>query len=288
MMSALLIAGTVAVLAGLGAIAYGIPVKEFSFGNTMVLAGTITVCTGLLLFGLSAVLGELKMMSHRLRLRLSPDGSPKALQLPGSDRDTDEQVDLAAAPPMEDLWREGGTPRGRGGRTVERPMLPEPEPEPEPIAPESNKPRRNLFFEAAARRQRERAEKRPAESGLPDFRAPPLSEPAESADEPAPPASPPSFEEAWPKPERARAPEPALPPLPPLPRRPARAAPAFSESLVPSRPPEPAAVTVIKSGVVDGMAYSLYSDGSIEAQMPEGMMRFASIDELRTHLDQRS
>ena len=48
-----------------------------------------------------------------------------------------------------------------------------------------------------------------------------------------------------------------------------------------------AAVTVLKSGVVDGMAYSLYSDGSIEAQMPEGMMRFASIDELRAHLDQR-
>jgi hypothetical protein len=47
-------------------------------------------------------------------------------------------------------------------------------------------------------------------------------------------------------------------------------------------------VTVLKSGVVDGMAYSLYSDGSIEAQMPEGLMRFTSIDELRAHLDQRS
>ena len=47
------------------------------------------------------------------------------------------------------------------------------------------------------------------------------------------------------------------------------------------------AVTILKSGIVDGMAYSLYSDGSIEAQMPEGMMRFASIDELRAHLDQR-
>jgi hypothetical protein len=46
-------------------------------------------------------------------------------------------------------------------------------------------------------------------------------------------------------------------------------------------------VTVLRSGMVDGMAYSLYSDGSIEAQMPEGMMRFASIDELRSHLDQR-
>ena len=39
-------------------------------------------------------------------------------------------------------------------------------------------------------------------------------------------------------------------------------------------------VTVLKSGVVDGMAYSLYSDGSIDAQTPAGMMRFASIDDV--------
>ena len=46
-------------------------------------------------------------------------------------------------------------------------------------------------------------------------------------------------------------------------------------------------VTVVKSGVVDTMAYSLYSDGSIEAQLPEGTVRFESIEELRAHLDQR-
>ena len=55
----------------------------------------------------------------------------------------------------------------------------------------------------------------------------------------------------------------------------------------PAQPEDQPEVTVLKSGIVDGMAYSLYSDGSIEAQMPEGMMRFASIDELRAHLDQR-
>ena len=60
------------------------------------------------------------------------------------------------------------------------------------------------------------------------------------------------------------------------------------EHYPPAPPEEQPPVTVLKSGVVDGMAYSLYSDGSIEAQMPEGMMRFASIDELRSHLDQRS
>ena len=68
----------------------------------------------------------------------------------------------------------------------------------------------------------------------------------------------------------------------------ARAPSTFNEAggNIPGREEAPQ-VTVLKSGVVDGMAYSLYSDGSIEAQMPEGMMRFASIDELRAHLDQR-
>jgi hypothetical protein len=51
------------------------------------------------------------------------------------------------------------------------------------------------------------------------------------------------------------------------------------------RPPrEPQAVTVLKSGVIEGMAYTLYSDGSIEADLPQGMARFVSIDALRRHL----
>ena len=50
----------------------------------------------------------------------------------------------------------------------------------------------------------------------------------------------------------------------------------------------PDGVSVIKSGVVDGMAYTLYSDGSIEAQLPgEGPIRFASLDALRTYVEQR-
>ena len=47
-----------------------------------------------------------------------------------------------------------------------------------------------------------------------------------------------------------------------------------------------AAVSVLKSGVVNGMPYTLYSDGSIEAQLPEGTMRFGSIAELRSHIEQ--
>jgi hypothetical protein len=45
-------------------------------------------------------------------------------------------------------------------------------------------------------------------------------------------------------------------------------------------------VSVLRSGVVDGMTYALYSDRSIEAQLPEGILRFGSIAELRNYLGQ--
>jgi hypothetical protein len=277
MMSAMLIAGAVAVLAGLGAVALGIPVKEFSFGNTMILSGTIGVCTGLILLGLSAVLGELKVIAHRLRLQVAGEPSSKALDLPG-ENEPRRGTDVTAAPPLDDLLVGGGPTRGRG-RQLELPPLPEPEREPPPLTERepAPRPKRNLLFESSLRRERERAEKRGADPLAAEFRSPQLGETASAESiQPSP------FEDSWPKPERMRPSEP-----PPL-RRPARAAPAFTE---PEPPPlrgnETPDVTVVKSGVVDGMAYSLYSDGSIEAQMPEGMMRFNSIAELRTHLDQR-
>jgi hypothetical protein len=52
--------------------------------------------------------------------------------------------------------------------------------------------------------------------------------------------------------------------------------------------PEPTRTAILKSGVVDGMAYTLYVDGSIEAQLPQGTVRFASITELRAHIENNS
>jgi hypothetical protein len=114
------------------------------------------------------------------------------------------------------------------------------------------------------------------------------------------------FDAYWPKKQRAvpgappaRAVQPATsaaPPPPPvlLPVEPALPAEPtqfqFREPV-----PEPhseagangsAQVSVLKSGVVDGMAYTLYSDGSIEAQLPQGTLRFGSIAELRNHIEQ--
>jgi hypothetical protein len=52
-------------------------------------------------------------------------------------------------------------------------------------------------------------------------------------------------------------------------------------------PPRPT-VAILKSGVVDGMGYTLYVDGSIEAELPQGTLRFASINELRAHLERKA
>lgn len=57
-------------------------------------------------------------------------------------------------------------------------------------------------------------------------------------------------------------------------------APAVTQA-PPAAPQEP---RILKSGIVGGMAYTLYSDGSIQAELPDGVVRFASLQELRDHV----
>jgi hypothetical protein len=81
--------------------------------------------------------------------------------------------------------------------------------------------------------------------------------------------------------------EPELPPEPTFESPPHEA--AEPAAPIPSSDDEPRrTVEVLKSGVVDGMGYTLYVDGSIEAELPQGTLRFASITELRAHLEKNS
>jgi hypothetical protein len=278
MMIAMLVAGIGCLVAGLLAVGFGIPVNEFSFGNTLILSGTVTACAGLIILSLWVVVRELKSVAERLGSGSVLDGRANALQrtaalartaaaegggaTPNADQAGGDQMPPA---PTSAPWLDEAAARDR--------------PSPPAAEPPPVKPRRNLMFSSTSRRERERAQSRAADPSATEpgpAAAPPLAE----IDE-VPPAT---FDDAWPKSERTRPGD-----VPPQ-RRPARTPTTFSEQaairenpIVEDQPP----VTVLKSGVVDGMAYSLYSDGSIEAQMPEGMMRFASIDELRAHLDQR-
>ena len=280
-MTMLLIAGIAVLAAGLLAVVFGIPVKEFSFGNTLILAGVVAACTGAILLGLAVVVRELQNIARRLgpanpaiagRAKGEPQ-PPAAADQPAPEKpDGAESASKQppSAPPAP--WQEEAGARLRGDGAPDAPP-------PEPAT--ATKPRRNLLFSSSSRKERERA------AGTTDAAAadpaPALPVPPPVPKEPAPA----SFEDAWPQSDRARSD--AL--------RRTRTPSTFAEPNASAPPPEraaptvlseePAPVTVLKSGVVDGMAYSLYSDGSIEAQMPEGMMRFASIDELRSHLDQR-
>ena len=104
------------------------------------------------------------------------------------------------------------------------------------------------------------------------------------------------FDSLWPKAQRG-APEAAAAPVlhvvPPPPAAAQQALEVVPQTAVPQSVPSmqeaaAAAVSILKSGVVEGMAYTLYSDGSIEAQLPGGTLRFGSITELRNHIEQNS
>lgn len=279
MMIGMVVAGIGCLLAGLLAVGLGIPVNEFSFGNTLIVAGTLTACTGLIILSLWVVARELKNIAERLGPGPTRDWKGTALRagtarstadaMPGADQADGEQMAIADAggAPSPTPWLEAAA-RDRPRQESSSPPVSEP----------PAKPRRNLMFSSTSRRERERARLRAADPSAiePD---PAAAGPAEETEQ----VQPANFDDAWPKSERTRSAD----PLPQ--RRAGGSASTFSETPAARQPPteDQPPVTVLKSGVVDGMAYSLYSDGSIEAQMPEGMMRFGSIDELRAHLDHR-
>jgi hypothetical protein len=299
----LFLAGIGLLLAGLVAIGFGIPINEFGFGNTLIVAGTVSACTGMLLIGLWMAVRELKNIARRLGSAGATAGSHAenlSQPAPAVAAPRDQAADNSGFFSREQSGSEkaghvepaapssASSPPPWHGEAAPRERAPDDSPlapaaaEPAPAV----KPKRNLLFSSSSRKERERAQAR--------------TDPSMTAPQPGPAAPPPvpeplerppaSFDDAWPKPERSRS---DVPP----PRRAGRTPSTFAEpdpaAGAERYPPavrneEQAEVTVLKSGVVDGMAYSLYSDGSIEAQMPEGMMRFASIDELRSHLDHRS
>jgi len=297
MTAVLMIGGIGLLLLGVVAISFGIPVKEFSFGHTLILTGTIVACTGMMMLGLLSVIRELRKTTRELLgsslsrgAMLPPEtlhaasesGGPERGELlfsgdqPGSMLSAESE---AQSPAQSALWPDEVAARDRGRSD---PQARE-RSEGAPVV----KPRRNLLFSSTSRRERERAQARMTEPSDPAlgtsdllFAAVPGAGEADV---------PPRSEDAWS--ERGRSGDSARA------RRGGRAPSTFTEPAAgpaeadhdasgspdDNQPP----LTVLKAGVVDGMAYSLYSDGSIEAQMPEGMMRFASIGELRAHLDQR-
>ena len=66
-MSVLLyVVGAVAIMAGAVMVGFGVPINEFSFGNTLIASGVTAFMGGLVILGLGAVVGQLHRVVEAL------------------------------------------------------------------------------------------------------------------------------------------------------------------------------------------------------------------------------
>jgi hypothetical protein len=302
----LIVVGALVAAAGVGMIGYGIPINEFSFGNTLIVAGTTAVVGGIIVVAIGVAVGHLQRLAEMLVARPSeqPSRPPEAFEPPSTAR-------AAPAPNRIPFPPRSKPPAFEVSETIAAPP-----PSAAPSAKERSTPiaapmLRNPDMPAAAVEQFEVHEYAAVSLSPEEPMAPPApSELAVSVPPPPPPESTiaPPVAERRPEPPVAVEDEPlrSMPPLPPRTEQqsqssyfdtmwPAESRPAKRAAIdepnsepLPTQSPAAAAsgepAAILKSGVVDGMGYTLYVDGSIEAELPNGTLRFASINELRDHL----
>jgi hypothetical protein len=140
--------------------------------------------------------------------------------------------------------------------------------------------------EPASVESRVAAEERPSDSAVDALKASRLDFLFRSRPRPAPPAQPESFDAVWPA-EGGPVSQPVERDVQTKPEQIARQTSGARPSE--AQPDEQSRQrAILKSGVVDGMAYTLYADGSIEAKLPHGTVRFDSIADLRAHIENNS
>jgi hypothetical protein len=301
----LFIVGILVTGAGIVTIGFGIPINEFNLGNTLIVSGTIAFSTGLILIGLAAAVDQLAQVVKALRGRAPARPQPQAAEQPAMRASPTQATAPVQAPP--------GSPA----------KAPVPQP---PRNPAVARPRSEAAESAEAQTEASASAIERLRSSLvrPDVRPGSKVPDPVDAEElyrppniPAPPASagpalatngaaPASGTEAPKKKPpldflfRPKAREPQAEPFDAVwPKRGGRQVDEGGERPGGGETSAPAAAEagggdegrptgILKSGVVDGMAYTLYADGSIEAQLPQGTVRFGSIAELRAHIENNS
>jgi hypothetical protein len=256
--------GCIAVMIGVAMIGFGIPVNEFSFGNTLIVSGTTLATGGLIVIGLSAVVNQLHRIAESTAGRaMMPTRLAEVPEAPAEARKASARIPFPPKTAMSAMTR-----------PAELPMAPPADldaEEPQSFAPTMRNPEAPPTVDDEASLSPQDSMTPP----VPDFGSPQPS---------APPREPASsyFDSMWPAKPRTVI---AEPPQHEMAQRERESIARLTDPEPDSAPPRAA---VLKSGVVDGMAYTLYVDGSIEAELPQGTLRFASIDELRSHLEQNN
>jgi hypothetical protein len=329
--------GALALLAGAVMIGFGIPVNEFSFGNTLISAGTTAVVGGLIVIGLGLVMAQLQRIAESLAARtpirssqpfdrFEPAAEPPAIPPPSRVAfPVRPKSAFTGVPPLHEPEMASGDDRHIDLAQGELPMdeppvdtavptLRNPDETPVTVQDEvSLSPRHPMAAQPPAAGHDNHADHHDHDhdhdhdrdenvapvpfgsSATAEMRhAPSVNSDWQSAPPPAfasvrQPTT--YFDAMWPADSKKAKnddysedkAEPSFDSAPHATVDEANAADAGEP--MPSEETEPRAVAILKSGVVDGMGYTLYVDGSIEAELPDGTLRFASIKELREHLE---
>lgn len=307
----LLVFGLVLTAAGMVLAASGMSLHDRIFDMTVITPGIVAAVGGLLLIGLGLALRLLQRIEQSLATRpmprvarpgetlepnlaserpsearipfpakanSRPQSAPVAAVAPPTTADTQQPEDLPEKLPAKVLEKSRASARLESTAVVEELDA--------PLSPRAPSRADEAVSESAGGRVARRRNG-PAPARI----TPRLDMGARSQPTTERPKGP-AFDALWPKGQRpARLAQPA--PAPTV-ETPAPAAPAIEPEQNNERVPDisdaiaadETAVSVLKSGVVDGMAYTLFSDGSIDAALPQGTLRFGSITELRNHIEQ--
>jgi hypothetical protein len=260
----LFLIGFIAVAAGAFGLGLGVPVKDTTFGAAVLMSSSVAIIGGFILVGLAAAVSELRRVLQGMRQMRLPEYL-EAERGRGAHR-TEPRISVPGAP--------GGASGADAADVIPTRF----------DAPEAMERPRKLV----------REERPPSDAGMAWGPAPPppAFQPASSAGaEPHWPAAPAPerFDAVRQSEYRTPVPEAALEQ-----RADAPLSGATSASDVKSPPLSPVEaagsaairpVRILKSGMINDVAYTLFSDGSIETQTPAGALRFGSIDEFRRHLE---
>jgi hypothetical protein len=269
----------IAVAAGVFAFGLGVPLRETWFGASLLMAGSVAITGGFILVGLAAVVSQLRQVAQGFKAPLS--GMPRPVRplerkderFEGDERWAQSRLNmpvaLGAGTPDVARRRYNATERKEGPhkpRQVE--AVPPPiEYEPSDIARSSNScPRPALPLQPVPSDTTIR--RTPADSAISPqdiFATIWSSLHRNLAEEERTEAS----RETRPRPADSKSPA----------ATPERAA-CASARPVPVEPPP-----ILRVGVIQQTAYTLFVDGSVETQLPEGVKRFGSIEEFLGHLE---
>lgn len=248
----LVVFGGVLSVFGIALAAAGVSIHDRTFDTTIVTPSVIAIAGGFLLIGLGFVLRVLQRIERTLSSgQVVPAESAELSTTSINEKRFDNLPDQACTAVRCEI--EAAEPSSSTAAASPSPTSVNPAVAENGAVPGYLTPRLEITLRAPSS-----PERRPLPKGLRPIQA-------------APPVPAQAASMALAKPEVSVAP-----------------AAAAVQTPAPDATPSPEPVWVLKSGVVDGMAYTLYSDGSILAELPQGTLRFGSITELRNHVEQNA